>query len=783
MDPHAGKLVLNGAPSQYARLLPSPDALRARVDGRSPAELRAFAVRLAGLVRFYGLDGRVDGDWSAFFLADPAMLEASLGAAAPRAAEDAVAELGRRALEAGDRETRGELLHALFAATHGAARQADAWLRAARGIGGGAARRMERRLAAAIAAELAPALRRLHGWHAQALRAGVVRPGEGMDPAGFSPEWKLDGASADDPLFGADGGEGVEAAVPRLVEAFGGAAEALAALRDVAEGLGDAAPEGTQKPPVALFDAFAHLFGTAQATLNTLVPRYADFYYREVLREPERGPVPDRVYLAFALEDGATAAARVPRGATFPAGKDAEGRAIVYAAERSLSVTPAALARVRMLRAARGPLIVSDLPVGSPPWIEEDTVVRQVLASRLLGKKDAEAEGEEILAGDGWPTFGGGEAGAVGRLVTEPAALGFALASPELLLTGGRRFMAIGFRFVPGAALEARLGALADAVGVEPCEALRRVLEAALTLELSTADGWFPLEGYRAVAEPPAPWEDEASFTLGIDLPPAVPAIVPLWQGVDPPPEPEPGSPDAVNPAPGLPTLKAYLRPGTVRVSGPAGSADVYPLPFLDPLRVGTVDVRTRVRGLADLELANTDGPVDPSAPFPVFGGTPAAGSYLELRSRELFAKVPAWLTVTLRWLGLPSNADGFRGWYRDYVVGLDGAPQRGLFDNCTFGGRWSVASPGRWELRGLDDGVEAPYEPVFLFRTRAEGESPPRYDCDTPVPAPDGPLCAESRFLRLPVAATARIPAYYDPAASALRLALAEPPYAFGGD
>ena len=84
MNPHAGKRVLNGAPSQLARLLPSPDAAGARVDGRTLEELRAFAVRMGGLLRFYGLDDRPDGDWSAFFLSDGSMVEAALRDAAEK---------------------------------------------------------------------------------------------------------------------------------------------------------------------------------------------------------------------------------------------------------------------------------------------------------------------------------------------------------------------------------------------------------------------------------------------------------------------------------------------------------------------------------------------------------------------------------------------------------------------------------------------------------------------------------------------------------------------------
>src|SRR5688500_6527346 len=130
MNPHTGKRVLNGAPSQLSRLLPSPDAAGARVDGRTLEELRAFAVRMGGLLRFYGLDDRPDGDWSAFFLSDGSMVEAALREAAAPGVEQAYAHLARRVAEAPDAQGKQALLPALFAVPHALARHADGWLRA-----------------------------------------------------------------------------------------------------------------------------------------------------------------------------------------------------------------------------------------------------------------------------------------------------------------------------------------------------------------------------------------------------------------------------------------------------------------------------------------------------------------------------------------------------------------------------------------------------------------------------------------------------------------------------
>ncbi|MEM9598579.1 MAG: hypothetical protein AAGD06_30215, partial [Acidobacteriota bacterium] len=62
------RILVNGATSQLDRWLGALDGGYAQVDGRSFAQLLAFAPRFAGLIQFYGLDDRADGDWTEFFV-------------------------------------------------------------------------------------------------------------------------------------------------------------------------------------------------------------------------------------------------------------------------------------------------------------------------------------------------------------------------------------------------------------------------------------------------------------------------------------------------------------------------------------------------------------------------------------------------------------------------------------------------------------------------------------------------------------------------------------------
>jgi Baseplate J-like protein len=305
------------------------------------------------------------------------------------------------------------------------------------------------------------------------------------------------------------------------------------------------------------------------------------------------------------------------------------------------------------------------------------------------------------------------------------------------------------------------------AAGFDPTQSLQEALAGAFTLQVSTADGWFALDSYEAIV--PDPWDAAPQLRLQLTLPAAVPAIVP-FQSDDP---------AAADPAPGLPTLVAWLRQEPVLLTGNHGTAWIYPLSLLNGIEVAKYEINTRVSNLPGLALINSDGELDPASPFPLLGGVPVVGSYLEIRHQELFVKVPRSLEIGVRWFGLPPNGDGFRGWYRDYVIGLDGQPSPTvLLDNASFLGSVSVKDPGAWVIQSASLPCdEAPPEAdVYLFRTRN--------DCANPVPTPDGALCTETRFDTLQVCpAPDGEPPYYDPAASALRLQLTAPSYAFGND
>lgn len=736
MDRHTGKIVLNDAPSQADRRLAALEPGYAPVDGRSRTELLDFAVRFAALIRYYDERDEPDGDWVDFFLADPSMLLAaivSIDLPALRRRFEALQEETERTRPF---DRKFDLLRDTFRCVLGEARLVNRWLIALQSYpprqdDAG----LMARIVDAINSDLAAALQTLKAYDEGAGLPEALGRVIGLDYDGFLPVWQLGRCVCPDGAIykGAARQRKIDHALPYLDPLFYAFYDFIESLQLYARvTLGTWSADGEEKPHLALYMAFVELFQHEQNTINTMATRYAELYDRRILREPLAGPVADAVYLTFALAtDEAVTSTVVPRGTLFVAGQDAIGNDILYAADRDLTVTSATLSTLRTLHVVREPLF-------------EDAPPQLVLTA------DIPLDSETL-----WPTFGSAATGSA-------AAFGFAIATPVLLLNGGERGIEIRIDY-QDAQLDARLAKLTALTGIPEATILQTVLGSAFRLFASTAGAWFAIDSYQAFAN------GYASFLLQVQLPPSAPPVIAFNTGAFNAGD-EGAESELTNPAPDLPAIEFWLRQEIVEISGPWGTTEVFPLSLLSAMEVVGCDVRVEVGGLADLTLTNTDGAVDPSQPFPLFGALPVAGSYLQLASVELFSKTPESLVVDLTWFNLPPNSDGFKGWYRDYVIGPDGTPQANLFNNAVFLGTFDVANPGTWTLGS--ERSSPPGDGVYLFRTQN--------DCAAPRPQPAAALCSESLFDDLPMSPH-DAPAYYDPAASAIVLELTAPSYAFG--
>ncbi len=762
---------INGAASQYDRWLRALDPDYAQVDGRSFSELLSFSVQFGKLINFYDLENNPDGDWELFFLTDPAMIIASQQATNLSELQHEFNRLEQSTLQAESFESKFDLLRQTFALILKLARQVDFQLRALELRPSGETQRLLRQaIVTEIESSLSSQLDRLKTYDLGAGESGALGRVIGLDYEGFSSVWRLRGNCADATIYrGRTASRKIAHALPELASIFSSCLYAISDLKQLSLAQMPATlKEGNHPPQIALYIAFARLFQTAQETINTFSSRYARFYYRDILRESDSAAIPDHVYLTFALDESKHLPdTTVPANTLFPAGKDSDGGDLVYASDRELRVSSAAIATLQTLRVIQGKLIPDDPDPAA-------TVVQRILSSAVTVSPTA-------AAANSWATFGQTEVGKTETEVTQLATLGFAFSSSYLWLTGGTRTVTVGLgssseswaRFVE------TLAKLSAATSVSVETIFSSILDAAFTLYVSMSAGWFRIEQYTVLPVALAPCE-EALIELQFELPPNIPPLVAydpasgtaardgsakvvVTAAADP-------AVYASNPAPSLPTLKAYLRQDPVSLE----TLEVYPLSLLAELELTAFRISTSVSNLTGLQLANTDGEIDRSVPFPLFGGVPVVGSYLLISHEELFAKTIDGLQLYLNWFNLPPNKDGFQGYYRDYVIGSNGKFQSNLFNNGVFHGGLSIQNPGKWFLSGSSVCPEAPVEPVdvLLFRTQP--------GCHATRPA--DPLCPVTAFDALTVCRSAP-PLYYDAATGAIKLELTSPSYSFGND
>jgi hypothetical protein len=168
-----GPIIITRWASQTGRARAALEPDYVGIDERTLPELLAFAPSFARHVRYVAADDRSDGNWSDFFLADSAMVLASMAVFDATERSRRFREASRQvALETSD-ALKFDRLQTLFNVILALPGEVDAWYAAAESLphdaGADALRGL---LASAISRELAPLLAQLRGYG-----AGAGQPG------------------------------------------------------------------------------------------------------------------------------------------------------------------------------------------------------------------------------------------------------------------------------------------------------------------------------------------------------------------------------------------------------------------------------------------------------------------------------------------------------------------------------------------------------------------------------------------------------------------------------
>lgn len=771
MSIFVGKQRIKPTSSQYNRWLRALNPGYAKVDDRSFNQLLDFSVQFGSLINFFNLNDEVDGDWVDFFQSDPNMVLSSIDSIKISEIEQYFTQLQKK-FEISPQAERTEAQRDGIELLTRLARRFDVWMVALNNNdkASSAAVVLRDNLRFLIENGLSDQLQKLQlHLHQYNINSGEIATNIAFPS--FSHTWNLKqrlSATTDDIGLSNEDSNRLFDLMQVILNAF---IDGLAELQDYVRFNTPAVESiSCHRPQIGLYMAFVRIYHHAQESINTFSTRYARFYHDEVLRAQRLNASADRVYLNFTLEqEDEISSTSIEAKTLFNAGQDINGEDIVYTADKSLQVSAATLACLRMLNVEKGPLIKND-PAKSK---ENPIVVKRILASEV----NLDDEGESSAP---WPTFGGSPN-------DQPVVLGFAISSPYLLLTGGARSVQLQLQYSEAyyeTILKPLLKTLSEETGRDESYIFLQVLLGAFKISASSAAEWFEIESYsidfssssaqRTLEETTENIFLQRIFRICFALPASAPAIEPI-------------STDASGSfiPTGQPMVNIYLSQQAIPLKADDGrDVEVYPISLLDKMLLNSATISTQVNGLNNLALQNTDGEIDPSSPFLVFGGTPVLGSYFQLSHRELFVKTPSSLGVTVEWFNLPRDDTGFSGYYRYYTIGPNGTREPNLFNNTTFLGEINIVNPGSWSIADSNVELASQSENVYLFRTKSASAG----DCCPSPPTDNNALCSYTGFENLHVITPAyqhlkpnEFPPYYDPANSALRLTLSAPSYAFG--
>lgn len=373
---------------------------------------------------------------------------------------------------------------------------------------------------------------------------------------------------------------------------------------------------GDHHPHVALFIAFAKLFGYAQEELNKLPGRLLDFYYKQVLQAKPGPPVPDQAFLVAELTRGFDQF-EIPKGSLLSAGKDQTNAELFYKSDKELIVTKAQVQSLRTLNIFKkdGKKLGYYAGIIKRSGAEVQPLKNAVVLRKVFGEKK-------------------------GKIAT-----GFAIASTQFYLAKGDRYITVSFL-------------LKDELKREAFTP-----DAIMALRFTGEKGWLDQRNATdnitiLSLKKTAPKTLELSFSISIAQSSAVVAYDPEIH--------------AGNYPTAYPIMQVLLNfPG-------AGAQDaIDQLNELLSMRIDAISVRVEVgsavsklsfNGVRDLELENHDSVLDAAKPFYPFSTLPKVGSSFYIGCSDLYYKDVEKFSVNIEWM-LPDN---FQSYYEKYFPPYD---------------------------------------------------------------------------------------------------------------
>lgn len=326
-------------------------------------------------------------------------------------------------------------------------------------------------------------------------------------------------------------------------------------------------------PHVALLCAALELYERPRALLNATVARHLNYAYEEALGLQKRPPRPDTAHVVVEIArhvDHHT----LPAGTLFSAGRDTAGQAVEFELVEETTFNRATLSEAH------------SLIVNRP---DDDTI--EVYSARFAMPRPP---------APGWP---GGRSLST-TYPNGPARIGFAVASPQLRLSGGERTITLS------AQLDGPIRG-SDAMLIEA--------------RYSAPDEWRDIPTLEILSPSAGELKNELKIRLQL--------------GAMDPPCDSPSIPDQGLSFPQMDPVIRFIMTSEADASW-------------FKVSIASVGINVTVDGLSPTLARGPDGPVDARRTFPLFGAQPRKGDVLTVEHPELLDRTIESLSIELDRVG-----------------------------------------------------------------------------------------------------------------------------------
>ena len=340
-------------------------------------------------------------------------------------------------------------------------------------------------------------------------------------------------------------------------------------------------------PHFALFLAFLKLFQFAQKDINSITRSRLNFYYKEVLRLNNKAAVPDKVHLILELAKN-IANHKIAAGTTFKATKTGDSTPL-YKTDTEIVINKA---NIKSLKSV---------------FLDKQGTFK-IYASEAANSQDG--KGKPLPANAKWNAFGESQQNkADSDKNMEEVKLGFAFASPMLLLKEGNRVVTLTINikdnehlfFTDNISNDVDIFFSGEKGRITPTSFTANINNTQLTIVAVLASTDKPVVAYnKTVLKEP--------YNTS-------------W-----------------------PVLKVILKDGAHLYK------DLY------NLEIGSARVDVVVNGVKDLVIQNNQSSLNPAKPFQPFGAIPALDSAFYVGSAEIFQKKLSDLSFDILWNEVPSS-------------------------------------------------------------------------------------------------------------------------------